>query len=99
MNNKADKKNWFDIKVLIATLGFLFTMWLWNSFSKDLAKETLAQYQSVNTSVPNPTLSASVTSNVQPTPFTRLLMGGAAPQVYQTGNSSSQPITQTNSSK
>jgi hypothetical protein len=99
MNNKASKKNWFDVKALIATLGFLFTLWLWNSFSKDLATMALVQYQPTNTSDPGMTMVTPVASNVQPTPFTRILMGGAAPQVYQSDNPASQPITQTSSSK
>ncbi len=99
MNNKTGKKNWFDVKALIATLGFLFTLWLWNSFSKDLATTVLVQYQPTNASDPGMTSVTPVTSNTQPTPFTRILMGGAAPQVYQAGNPASQPITQTSSSK
>jgi hypothetical protein len=99
MNNKTNKKNWFDLKVLIATLGFLFTMWLWNSFSKELATATLAENPASNVSDPGMTAVNPVISNVQPTPFTRILMGGAAPQVYQTGNSGYQPVTQTSSSR
>ena len=99
MNNKANKKNWFDVKVFIATLGFLFTLWLWNSFSKDLIKTTLAQNPSENTTSPGILAVTPGISNVQPTPFTRILLGGAAPQVYQSDNSAPQPITQTSSSK
>ena len=99
MINKANKKNWFDVKALIATLGFLFTLWLWNSFSKELATTVLVENQPTNAADPGMTAVTPVTSNIQPTPFTRLLMGGAAPQVYQADNPASQPITQTGSSK
>jgi len=99
MNNKTNKKNWIDVKALIAALGFLFTLWLWNSFSKDLATKALVQYQPTDASDPGMTAAAPVASYAQPTPFTRVLMGGAAPQVYQADNPASQPITQTSSSK
>ncbi|MGA9397969.1 MAG: hypothetical protein WBV22_06885 [Anaerolineaceae bacterium] len=99
MNNNPDKKNWFDVKVFIATLGFLFTMWLWNSFSKELVKTSLAKIPPTNYAVPGTPVSTPVNQTVQPTPFTRILMGGAAPQVYQADRQASQPITQTSSSR
>ena len=99
MNNKAGKKNWFDVKVVIASMGFLLTLWLWNSFSKELVVSTLTQNPPVNTTEPGAVVAPPVVSNVQPTPFARILMGGTAPQVSQVDNTASQPITQTNSSK
>jgi hypothetical protein len=99
MNNKPNKKNWFDVKIFIASLGFLSTVWLWNSFSKDLVKTTQAQFPPTNE--PDSTIQAAkpIIPTTQPTPFTRILMGGAPPQVYQADNSAPEPITQTHSSR
>jgi hypothetical protein len=99
MNNKSDKKNWFDIKAVIAGMGFLITMWLWGSFSKSLAKTSLAQVTPVNSNTPGVSVVLPDLPVVQPTPFTRILMGGSAPQLFEAGNSASQPVTQTGSSK
>jgi hypothetical protein len=99
MNNKSDKKNWFDIKAMIAALGFLITIWLWGAFSKSLVKTSLTQLAPANTNTPGLTTVLPAIPVLQPTPFTRLLMGGSAPQLFQAGNSASQPITQTSSSK
>jgi hypothetical protein len=100
MNNKSNKKKWFDIKSIIAALGFLITMWLWSAFSKDLVKTSLAQVTPANNNSSGITAVMPAVPGVQPTPFTRILMGGSAPQLFQAaGNSAPQPITQTSSSK
>ena len=99
MNNKPNKKNWFDVKVIIATLGFLLTMWLWSSFSKDLVKTSLAQSLPTNFTGPGTPAITQINPTVQPTPFTRILMGGTAPQLYQADSLAPQPITQTSSSR
>ncbi len=99
MNIKPNKKSWFDVKVLIATLGFLFTVWLWNSFSKELVKTSLVQSPSTDYMNPGTPGVTPVSPTIQPTPFTRLLMGAAAPQLYTVDDAAPAPITQTGSSK
>ena len=85
---------WLDIQIVIVTLVMTITLALWNLFARGSQVDT--SVRTAQESVP-PSVSSSQ-------PFTRILLGGSAPQVRQAPSSSSPysapaPVTVTSSSR
>lgn len=95
--NNTNKKPGFWVKFLITISALASTLGLWNLFAREmrLVTEVLSS-RPVSTDPPQYTATTQPTP--QPTPFTKLFLGGAAPS-EQTVVVDQQPVTQTQSSR
>lgn len=103
MNNNNHKKSWVDMKLVIASMSFFATLWLWNIFARDLIKASALQAVTPAASTNTLMLPTAIIPTLQPTPFAKIYLSGNAPVVSQQVNepdaSAPAPVTQTSSSK